>query len=550
MRFRVDQSVRDYQPYPTERQAVISLRQVIDLVICLILTVICVRSFIVEGYMISTGSMAPGLLGYHKRVVCPRCQTEFELGVRFEEGQGLVESNPTDPKFCRCPNCDESKIDLSGVPKTQGDQLLVHKNAYFFREPIRWEVVVFRNPRLATEAYVKRVLGCPRERVRILTGDVFINGERARKTLAQCLATELTVYDDSRRPTDSDWKSRWTVGNSWSEQPNGFASTKTDEWSWISYNHLLRSGGSHETSVIVPAEQLAAAKRKFSNGAGSPFVVRNYVEFERSTSRLIANGVVSDELRDLLLSTTSDPTFRQQVQRLQQLSQIAPIQDQYGYNSERKTEAVADIGIELTASGNERTGELVIRLSTPHGLFEVAFNLETGAVQLFGHEQNATVSTGSFQPSTLSKGAKISVRQTDRRIFVVLNNQLLFAPFLIPDGVGAPLAPKPLGFATRGAQLSVTGIRITRDIHYTAGRARNGVNEEFLLGDEEYFVLGDNSPVSDDSRNWKEAAVHRSNLVGKPFLVHLPSSPKALRFGGGNRYLIRLPDFSRIRYIR
>ena len=34
--------------------------------------------------MISTGSMAPALLGYHKRVVCPSCRSEFAFGVAYD----------------------------------------------------------------------------------------------------------------------------------------------------------------------------------------------------------------------------------------------------------------------------------------------------------------------------------------------------------------------------------------------------------------------------------------------------------------------------------
>lgn len=62
-------------------------------------------------------------------------------------------------------------------------------------------------------------------------------------------------------------------------------------------------------------------------------------------------------------------------------------------------------------------------------------------------------------------------------------------------------------------------------------------------------MLGDNSPVSIDSRSWDDPAVHRSMLIGKPFLVHLPSRPGRLWWGGQDRYF-RVPDLARIRYIR
>jgi hypothetical protein len=61
------------------------LRQAVDLIVCFIIAVILLRTFILEGYLISTGSMAPGLFGFHKRVVCPSCQHTFAFGVSFDE---------------------------------------------------------------------------------------------------------------------------------------------------------------------------------------------------------------------------------------------------------------------------------------------------------------------------------------------------------------------------------------------------------------------------------------------------------------------------------
>ena len=70
---------------PTDSTAQELVRHVCDLFVCLVISVILVRSFQIEGYLISTGSMAPGLLGYHKQVVCPTCSQDFQVGIAFDE---------------------------------------------------------------------------------------------------------------------------------------------------------------------------------------------------------------------------------------------------------------------------------------------------------------------------------------------------------------------------------------------------------------------------------------------------------------------------------
>jgi signal peptidase I len=66
------------------------------------------------------------------------------------------------------------------------------------------------------------------------------------------------------------------------------------------------------------------------------------------------------------------------------------------------------------------------------------------------------------------------------------------------------------------------------------------------LGDGQYFVLGDNSPISKDSRCWPDGpAVEAGLLVGRPFLVHFPA--QQVRWGD---WRFQVPDPSRIRYIR
>lgn len=58
-----------------------------------------------------------------------------------------------------------------------GDILVVDKLSYRFREPERYDVIVFRYLYKEDSYYIKRIIGLPGETVQILQGQVYINGE-------------------------------------------------------------------------------------------------------------------------------------------------------------------------------------------------------------------------------------------------------------------------------------------------------------------------------------------------------------------------------------
>lgn len=62
-----------------------------------------------------------------------------------------------------------------------GDNLLVDKLTYRFRDPKRYEIVVFPYKYEEDTYYIKRIIGLPGETVQIIDGYVYINGKKLEK---------------------------------------------------------------------------------------------------------------------------------------------------------------------------------------------------------------------------------------------------------------------------------------------------------------------------------------------------------------------------------
>ncbi|AHX11673.1 signal peptidase I [Neorickettsia helminthoeca str. Oregon] len=51
----------------------------------------------------------------------------------------------------------------------------------FYDSPKRGDIVVFRNPHKASTNYIKRVIGLPGDRIQLINGDTYINGEPLKR---------------------------------------------------------------------------------------------------------------------------------------------------------------------------------------------------------------------------------------------------------------------------------------------------------------------------------------------------------------------------------
>ena len=546
-----------------ERSTSDRLRTVIELSVCLTILVSLFRTFLAGGYMIETGSMAPCLLGYHRQVTCPSCSFPF-----------AVEGNSTTLKAI-CPNCGRGGISVERLPRNDGDHLLVHRAMYEFRPPRRWEVIVFRNPNKPTQAYVKRLIGLPGESLQIEGGDVFVSGQIQTKNYATRRGMRIPVYDHDFQPSadDADWQPRWVVdqaGRNWQSAGSTFrfVSRKKDhrdsdnrdaenpdgQVEWVHYRHWIRQGGIHLTSVPFPVwpESLERAPSGF--GA---------LRYDPDEKMLVCRGALSAEQRDQLLAGVQDADSRRSIERLYEASHIAPIVDNYGYNWGRDGHGlheVRDLMLSMQVRLPEGPGEFVLAITDGTEEFQCVFDVASRKVRLIDVRTGKAMKTGSLNDRILEGPVCVEISLMDRQVLLAVEGKLVFEPYnYTATRERGPTPWQPVGFGARGfgkggfaageSAVEISSLKLFRDVYYTDDGGRRAVDGPLQLKGDQYFVLGDNSPVSKDSRSWSKTTVLTAEmLLGKPLAVHLPSKKRQIQIGGWHTE-IRIPEVSRIRYI-
>jgi signal peptidase I len=468
------------------------LRQTVEFLVCLFLCILIFRTFAAEAYIVPTGSMAPTLLGNHREIVCPNCGYRFTLGID-EDGRS---GRPV------CPNCGQRRLGDAPAVECNGDRVLVQKFLFDVRRPKRWEVSVFHFPGEPTQAYVKRVVGLPGESVHISGGDVYINGALARKSLVEQRGMRILVYDNDFVPLDSARFPRWAFrrGRPGQHLPSGWTTEgarflhapvepASDRADWVEYRHWDPDRGRY------------AAVHDFNAYNGADLRGENTV-------------------KDLMLEArvTAGPGVTSVVARLDAGS------DRF----------VVRIPVDDGKAG--RPAVMVMRNGRPVAVAEA--------------EGRRTPSLSPDRPAALT------VSVMDRRLTAALDGAPLFAPWDFDDPGPLPWSgdsPAALG-VEGGGRATFDHVKVFRDVYYTSALAYSprrpfGVDAPYSLGADEYFVLGDNSPVSNDSRFWPRSPVVPGELLlGKPFLVHLPGQAVPLQVFGRSLYWV--PDPREIRYIR
>ncbi|MBN2021220.1 MAG: hypothetical protein JW809_00360 [Pirellulales bacterium] len=382
-----------------------------------------------------------------------------------------------------CPNCGFGRNPAADARELPGDRILMDRATWRVFPPTRWEVAAFRDPRAPGRIAVKRIVGLPGESVEIRRGDVFIDGRIQRKPLARQRAMAVLVHDADHPSRAPDApESRWRPEPA--DVPWGSAGGR--------FAHPARPD----------------AKR---------------------VDWLVYHHAI----------------------RLGDCFSAGPVTDDDTYNLARPRRAeevstVTDLLLGFEVRRHYGRGRLLVRATDGGEVFEVGIDPGRERFEVLRGGRPIPVAEGSLPG--LGPTFLVEVSLFDAALTLAIDGREVASVAYEPNPKRRPDdRPWALGAKELGVELG--SVRVYRDVYYThplGPLARWAVDRPVALGPDEFFVLGDNSPISEDSRTWPDGpGLDAKFLIGKPLAVHIPSDEARL-----GPWHIRVPAVGRIRYIR
>ena len=353
------------------------------------------------------------------------------------------------------------------------DRVLVNKLVYLLRDPERFEVVVFKMPLVQRQNYIKRLVGLPGETVRIAHGDLFVTPPGGKPE------DESIV-----RKSDKVW-------------------------------HAVR-----KQLLPVPGSD-PRLNSAFQRHAGQP--------------RIEADSVTLSAAGD------EDGCWVELRQ---------PIRDRYydGYPKElvggqgnRDSNEVSDIEIGGEIEVQSDDLRVVIVLHATHLDHRLELDVGAGRWTCASQEpprrrrrpseaEPVFTESGEFEVHTAGNSLEFSFRHVDQQVVVVLDGEELGRfPYEHPHRSRDSRAVK-VSFGAEQGQCQVAEVQLWRDIHYTN---KSADPERFLVPEDSFFLLGDNTTASYDGRSWKVGEYDIDGTVVRGNLLDNPTDPNPRMLPGG-----------------
>jgi signal peptidase I len=523
----------------------------ISIIIAFILAFVA-RAFVIEAFIIPTGSMAPTLMGAHVRLTSPNTGYDWPVGPATYTRNNIptpLQGPPQQPLTVHDPMTGE-RFRRQNERLRSGDRILVFKYLYSVYDPKRFDVVVFKAPHEPQTNYIKRLVGLPGEQLALIDGDVFTRTPAVGERLTQDQnAWELPGWQIQRKPERAQRELWQPVFSSEYEPINNNLGPPVGIFRspWV--------GGDQSGSTGWAID----GRRSYIYSGAGPTILR--WDSER--------WPIDDEYAYNETLPQNPPRFP-----------VSDIATSLGIEPAQTPLAVAAI---LRARGHEFRADIDGTTVT----------LRIGAL-VNGDAPNTWQTLGTGQlTSAIAPGriTQLEFWHYDQRLELWADDRLIargeynwtpeerlnFATTISMDRLmetGLRGEQNPLIYAANytkpevrwefiGGGMELHRVGLARDIHYQSvprmtgepARATHPLYSPFL-GPDHFFVCGDNSPASSDSRLWDEpdpwvaaridateGIVPRDLMIGRAFFVYFPAMPR-------NAWTsLPMPDFGRLRWI-
>lgn len=488
------------------------VKETIESILIAFILAFVFRAFVVEAFVIPTGSMAPTLLGAHMRFTCKDCGWRFDVNYNSRSiGEDieipnhvpsvLVKEVESD-RFGRrslvqriipktftitCPNCGyripkedqaDPENDATNPPVFYGDRILVLKYIYLLHEPRRWDVVVFKSPDDPKYQmnYIKRLIGRPGEQIMVLDGDVYARTADKEPFVVQTKpyavqqALWRIVYDNDfhpralQREDGSTWKQPWV-------KEDGENATVA----WDVSGRVFRFEGQSNAGAIRFDPAANPTANAFTDWIAYD-VTQNQPNDHPNTynppAPAVWNAHVSDLKLDLFYQRQSgDGTLRLELSKL----------------TDAFTAEILPDRVKLYRRSADGLERLLQERSYPfkaHGPARLEFSNVDYQVTLRINGQDWLQSTPEqYHPDV---------------------HRLMLA-----FGENEKLPPPGVRIIARNQQCELSHVGLFRDVYYlNHGNRSDGQpfwgspDNPIRLGADEFFVMGDNAIISGDARYW------------------------------------------------